>query len=150
VIDFVDRRLGHQSQDLNREVGDFVLQRADGLFTYQLAVVVDDHLQGITHVVRGADLLSNTARQIHLQRALGYKTPHYLHLPLVTNTTGEKLSKQTQAAAIEMHSREIILATLNRAAHYLGISQIVGAEGGAISIKRWLMYALRAWKEVYS
>jgi glutamyl-Q tRNA(Asp) synthetase len=148
VIDFVDRGLGKQSQNLNRQVGDFVLRRADGLFTYQLAVVIDDRAQGVTHVVRGADLLCNTARQIHLQRALGYEAPHYLHLPLVTNTAGEKLSKQTQAAAIETHSREIILATLNRAAHYLGISQIAGTEG-AISIKWWLIHALRTWKEVY-
>lgn len=145
VIGFVDRRLGKQSQDLNRQVGDFVLRRADGLFTYQLAVVVDDQAQGITHVVRGADLLSNTARQIHLQCALGYETPHYLHLPLVTNTAGEKLSKQTQAAAIETHSREIILATLNHAAHYLGIADTTLAQ--QTSIAQWLRVATERWKD---
>ena len=145
VIDFVDRGLGTQSQDLNRQVGDFVLRRADGLFTYQLAVVVDDQAQGVTHVVRGADLLSNTARQIHLQRTLGYETPHYLHLPLVTNTADEKLSKQTQAPAIETHSNEIILATLNRAAHYLGIADTTLAQ--QISIAQWLGIATERWND---
>ena len=144
VIDFVDRRLGHQTQDLNREVGDFVLQRADGLFTYQLAVVVDDHLQGITHVVRGADLLSNTARQIHLQQCLGYASPNYLHLPLVTNATGEKLSKQTQAPSIETHSQEVILSTLNIAAHYLGVEDTTLAQ--QTSITQWLRIATERWK----
>ncbi|WP_286225685.1 tRNA glutamyl-Q(34) synthetase GluQRS [Polynucleobacter sp. HIN7] len=145
VIGFVDRGLGKQSQDLHRQVGDFVLRRADGLFTYQLAVVVDDQAQRVTHVVRGADLLSNTARQIYLQCALGYETPHYLHLPLVTNTAGEKLSKQTQAAAIEMHSREIMLATLNRAAHYLGIADTTLAQ--QISIAQWLGIATERWND---
>ncbi len=144
-ISFTDRRLGKQTQDLNMQVGDFVLRRADGLFTYQLAVVVDDEAQEITHVVRGADLLSNTARQIHLQCALGYETPHYLHLPLLTNTAGEKLSKQTQAAAIEMHSREIILATLNRAAHYLGVADTTLAH--QTSVAQWLSVATERWKD---
>ncbi|MEY4112956.1 MAG: hypothetical protein RL082_1461, partial [Pseudomonadota bacterium] len=97
VLQFKDRMKGVQSQDLTTQVGDFVLRRADGLFTYQLAVVVDDHLQDITHIVRGEDLLSNTARQLYLQQILGYQIPSYLHLPLVTNAAGEKLSKQTQA-----------------------------------------------------
>ncbi len=145
VNDFMDRRLGKQTQDLNRQVGDFVLRRADGLFTYQLAVVVDDQVQGVTHVVRGADLLSNTARQIHLQRSLGYETPHYLHLPLVTNTAGEKLRKQTQAVAIEMHSRVKILATLNRAAHYLAIADRTLAQ--QTSITQWLRVATERWKD---
>ena len=145
VIDFVDRRLGKQSQDLNRQVGDFVLRRADGLFTYQLAVVVDDQAQGVTHVVRGADLLSNTARQIYFQQCLGYSTPNYLHSSLVTNEVGEKLSKQTQASAIETHSREIILATLNRAAHYLGIENATLAR--QTSIAQWLRVATERWKD---
>ena len=86
-------------QSLERDVGDFVLERADGQFAYQLAVVVDDAAQGITDVVRGADLLDSTPRQIHLQRLLGYATPRYLHVPAAVNAAGEKLSKQTGARA---------------------------------------------------
>ncbi|OGB08058.1 MAG: tRNA glutamyl-Q(34) synthetase GluQRS, partial [Burkholderiales bacterium RIFCSPHIGHO2_12_FULL_61_11] len=82
-VTWSDRLLGRQSQDVSREVGDFVLKRADGFWAYQLAVVVDDAAQGITHIVRGRDLADNTARQILLQRALGLPTPHYLHTPLV-------------------------------------------------------------------
>jgi glutamyl-Q tRNA(Asp) synthetase len=100
-ISFNDRCHGLTLQNLRREVGDFVLRRADGLFAYQLAVVVDDALQGVTDVVRGADLLGNTARQIVLQQRLGYPTPRYLHVPIARNTNGEKLSKQTRAAAID-------------------------------------------------
>jgi glutamyl-Q tRNA(Asp) synthetase len=97
-IRFADRVQGEISQSLERDIGDFVVQRADGLFAYQLAVVVDDAAQGVTDVVRGADLLDSTTRQIHLQRLLGCATPRYLHLPVATNAKGEKLSKQTQAA----------------------------------------------------
>ncbi|KQV60682.1 glutamyl-Q tRNA(Asp) ligase [Pelomonas sp. Root1217] len=101
-IDWQDRRLGTQSQDLTTEVGDFVLKRADGLWAYQLAVVVDDADQGITDIVRGEDLADNTPRQIALQRALGFPTPHYLHTPLVLAMDGHKLSKQNGAAAIDL------------------------------------------------
>jgi glutamyl-Q tRNA(Asp) synthetase len=101
-IDWQDRRLGAQSQDLEAEVGDFVLKRADGLWAYQLAVVVDDAAQGITDVVRGEDLADNTPRQIALQRALGFSTPRYLHTPLVLAEDGHKLSKQNGAAAIDL------------------------------------------------
>ena len=100
AIGFSDRVQGEQRQDLAREVGDFVLYRADGLFAYQLAVVADDAAQGVTDVVRGADLLDSTARQIHLQRLLGYATPRYLHIPAALNRAGEKLSKQTGAGAV--------------------------------------------------
>src|SRR5690606_34211433 len=89
-----DRRLGMMQQDVAREVGDFVLRRADGLWSYQLAVVVDDADQGVTHVVRGEDLADNTPRQMLLQSALGLPMPHYLHTPLVRGADGEKLSKQ--------------------------------------------------------
>ena len=97
-VEFVDRVQGPVAQDVSLEVGDFVLKRRDRLHAYQLAVVVDDAEQGITDVVRGADLLQSTPRQILLQRALGYATPRYLHFPVAANSAGEKLSKQTLAA----------------------------------------------------
>src|SRR5438128_2072886 len=100
VIRFRDRLQGAQSQVLERDIGDFVLYRADGLFAYQLAVVVDDKAQGVTDVVRGADLLDSTPRQIHLQRLLGLPTPRYLHVPIAVDAAGEKLAKQTGAGAI--------------------------------------------------
>jgi glutamyl-Q tRNA(Asp) synthetase len=100
-IAFADRVQGRIHQDLPREVGDFVLRRADGLFAYQLAVVVDDAAQGITDVVRGADLLDSTPRQIYLQRLLGLPQPRYLHVPVATNAAGEKLSKQTGAPPVD-------------------------------------------------
>ena len=118
---WVDRRLGQQTQDVVREVGDFVLKRADGLFAYQLAVVVDDGLQGITHVVRGEDLADNTARQIFLQRALGLPTPSYLHTPLVRGANGEKLSKQNGAAALDTSTPATALQALQQAAQVLGL-----------------------------
>jgi glutamyl-Q tRNA(Asp) synthetase len=101
TIAFDDALQGPISQDLAAEVGDFVLLRADGLFAYQLAVVVDDAEQRITDVVRGADLLASTPRQIYLQRLLGLPVPRYLHLPVAVNAAGEKLSKQTRAAPVD-------------------------------------------------
>ena len=103
IVRFQDRLQGMQEQQLARDVGDFVLKRADGLFAYQLAVVVDDALQGITHVVRGADLLLSTPRQIWLQRQLGYATPSYLHHPIALDTRGRKFSKQAGAKALSPH-----------------------------------------------
>lgn len=99
-ICFSDRVQGEICQHLARDVGDFVLKRRDGLIAYQLAVVVDDADQGVTHIVRGADLLDSTVRQIYLQHTLSLPTPTYLHIPVVTNPQGQKLSKQTLAAAI--------------------------------------------------
>jgi len=115
-VSFTDRCHGVVEQDVAREVGEFVLRRADGLFAYQLAVVVDDALQGVTDVVRGADLLGNTARQIVLQQRLGYATPRYLHVPIARNADGEKLSKQTRAAAID---ERLALPTLVQAWQFL-------------------------------
>ena len=101
---FEDSIQGNHCQSLSNDVGDFVLKRADGLFTYQLAVVVDDAAQGITHIVRGADLLNSTPRQIYLQKQLGSSQPIYAHLPVATNKAGEKLSKQTKAQSIDQYS----------------------------------------------
>ena len=114
-----DRRLGEQTEDVAQAVGDFVLRRADGLWAYQLAVVVDDAAQGITDVVRGQDLADNTARQIVLQQALGLPTPRYLHTPLVLGLNGEKLSKQNGAAPLDLADP---LAALNAAALTLGLA----------------------------
>ena len=141
---FIDEVLGVQSQQLNTQVGDFVIRRNDGLFTYQLAVVVDDALQGITHIVRGQDLLSNTGRQIHLQNILGLPTPQYLHLPLVLDEHGEKLSKQTLATPIQTQNAKEALAELRKAAKHLGLRQLPDSEN--ITIAEWLLAATHAWK----
>ena len=101
-IEFDDAVQGYCVQDVERQIGDFVLLRADGLYAYQLAVVVDDAFQNITDVVRGADLIDSTPRQIYLQRLLGYATPRYAHLPVAVNAKGEKLSKQTLAPAVDV------------------------------------------------
>lgn len=101
-IEFNDRWLGPIKQHLATEVGDFVLKRADGFWAYQLAVVVDDADQGVTHIVRGTDLLESTGRQVYLQRILDVPTPSYLHVPIVVNQLGEKLSKQTGAQALDL------------------------------------------------
>jgi glutamyl-Q tRNA(Asp) synthetase len=116
---WTDRRLGEQAEDVEKEVGDFVLRRADGLWAYQLAVVVDDAAQGVTDVVRGEDLADNTARQIVLQQALGLPTPRYMHTPLVLGANGEKLSKQNGAQALDLTDPQ---AALTKAAHTLGHS----------------------------
>lgn len=113
VIAFDDAVQGRVVQHLAREVGDFVVRRADGLVAYQLAVVVDDAAQGITDIVRGADLVDSTPRQIHLQRLLGLATPRYAHLPVAVNDAGEKLSKQTLAAPIDAaHPARALVAAL--------------------------------------
>ena len=142
-IEYEDLALGSQIEDLNTVVGDFVLRRNDGVFTYQLAVVVDDAQQGITHIVRGEDLLSNTARQIHLQKVLGYETPQYLHLPLVLDEHGEKLSKQTLATQINTQDEQCSLAELRKAAEHLGLRNLPNGE--SITIAEWLLAATRAW-----
>jgi glutamyl-Q tRNA(Asp) synthetase len=110
TIVFEDAVMGAQAQKLASECGDFVLRRRDGLYAYQLAVVVDDALQGITEVVRGADLLESTARQIYLQRALGYATPAYLHLPVAMDEHGAKLGKSTGAAVIDVKQPAAVMS----------------------------------------
>ena len=131
-----DRRLGLQQQDVGLAVGDFVLRRADGCFTYQLAVVVDDADQGITHVVRGEDLADNTARQILLQQALGLARPVYLHTPLVLGVNGEKLSKQNGASPIDTTTPRAALDALQHAASALGLP---------CSPERAILAALQGW-----
>jgi len=116
-IHFEDRIQGEIAQRVEREVGDFVLRRADGVIAYQLAVVVDDLDQGVTDVVRGADLLDSTARQIHLQRILGARAPRYAHVPVAVDAAGHKLSKQTGAAPIDLADPQRELA---RARRFLG------------------------------
>ena len=135
TLQWHDRRMGHQQQDVAREVGDFVLKRADGLWAYQLAVVVDDADQGITHVVRGEDLHDNTARQILLQKALGLPTPIYMHTPLVMGDNGEKLSKQNGALALDLRDT---LSVLNRAAEVLSLEACGGLVGEALT--RWVEF----------
>ena len=129
VVAFEDRAQGAVAQDVAREIGDFVVRRRDGLFAYQLAVVVDDAAQGVTDVVRGADLLASTARQIVLQRALGYPTPRYLHVAVATNAAGEKLSKQTGAAPLDPRAAVPIL---RRALDFLGQPPAEGGSARAI------------------
>lgn len=137
VVRWTDRRLGAQQQEVEREVGDFVLRRADGLWAYQLAVVVDDASQGITHVVRGEDLADNTARQLQLQQALSLPRPAYLHTPLVLGANGEKLSKQNGAVPLDLSDP---VAALARAGEPLGIR----CEGA--SLLQWLGQAVAQWK----
>jgi len=137
-VQFQDRAFGTIEQDVGAEVGDFVLKRADGLYAYQLAVVVDDALQGVTHVVRGADLLLNTPRQVLLQQRLAYARPHYLHVPLVRNAQGEKLSKQTRAAPLDEHRPA---ATLREAWAFLGQPDV----GDCDSVATFWTRAIRSW-----
>lgn len=136
-IVFDDAALGRVACNVAEECGDFVLRRADGVFAYQLAVVVDDAAQGVTHVVRGADLLASTPRQIVLQQALGYTTPAYLHVPVVLDAEGCKLSKQTLATPL-LDSEP--LPALQRAARFLGM------EVKASSQATFWDAAQRAWR----
>ena len=137
-IDWQDRRLGAQHQDVTHGVGDFVLQRADGPWAYQLAVVVDDAEQGVTDVVRGEDLADNTARQIHLQRQLGLPSPRYLHTPLVRDERGEKLSKSNGAPPLDLRDP---LAALRAAAVALNLTVPDSNNQAA-----WLASAVDAWR----
>jgi glutamyl-Q tRNA(Asp) synthetase len=141
VIAFEDLLQGRMEQNLGREVGDFIVRRADGLFAYQLAVVVDDFEQNITDVVRGADLLASTARQILLQRLLGHPTPRYMHLPVAVNRAGEKLSKQTRAAPLTVTEAP---SRLWQALRFLGQEPPAELEAGRIAeIWNW---ALASWR----
>ena len=141
-IEFTDRLQGHIRSQLATEVGDFVLKRADGFWAYQLAVVVDDALQGVTDVVRGADLLGSTTRQIYLQQLLGLGTPRFMHVPVVVNAAGEKLSKQTGAQALDMTQP---LQALLAAANSLGLE----LEPAAVnSLQAFWDVAIPAWSRL--
>ena len=135
-VTWFDQALGCQSQDVAREVGDFVLKRADGLWAYQMAVVVDDAAQGVTHVVRGQDLADNTPRQILLQKALGLPTPAYHHTPLVRGPNGEKLSKQNGAQPLDLSDPQ---RALSQAATTLGLPPAQGSVGACLAlwVKAW-------------
>jgi glutamyl-Q tRNA(Asp) synthetase len=139
-ISFEDLVMGQNSQQLTTECGDFVIQRRDGLFAYQLAVVVDDALQGITEVVRGADLLDSTPRQIYLQQQLGYTRPGYLHLPLVTDEAGQKLGKSTGGAVLD---RTQPVKSLYAALRHLGQQPPAELETGELS-SAW-QWAIEHW-----
>jgi glutamyl-Q tRNA(Asp) synthetase len=143
VATFQDRVQGWQQQNIASDIGDFILKRRDGLFAYQLAVVVDDATDGVTHVVRGADLLDATPRQIYLQRLLGYATPSYLHIPVLVNAAGQKLSKQTLAPAI---SSKDAVATLITSLRYL--RQPVGAlqSNATLTPEDVLNMAVKHWQ----
>lgn len=138
-IDWHDRRLGARRQNLTQAVGDFVLRRADGLWTYQLAVVVDDAAQGVTDVVRGEDLADNTPRQRHLQRCLGLPRLRYLHTPLVLADDGQKLSKQNGAQPIAIDGAWPAVQAAGR---------VLGLRHRAASLPEWLAEAVRRWPDI--
>ncbi len=137
-----DRRVGDQQQHVESAVGDFILKRADGLWAYQLAVVVDDAAQGITHVVRGEDLADNTPRQILLQHALDLPTPTYLHTPLVLAADGEKLSKQNGAQALDLTEP---LHALQEAARHLRLTPTHGAHTVSEALAAWV----QQWRDMF-
>lgn len=140
VIAFDDALQGHVEHDLESDIGDFVLYRADRVYAYQLAVVIDDAEQGVTDVVRGSDLLDSTSRQIHLQRLLGLPTPHYAHLPVAVGESGEKLSKQTLAAPVDPDRP---LPALAAAVTFLGQRPPAGL--ARASIAEFWQWALMNW-----
>ena len=148
-VHWQDRRLGAQHQSVLEEVGDFVLKRADGLWAYQLAVVVDDAAQGITHVVRGEDLRDNTARQWLLQEALGLEHPQYLHTPLVMGINGEKLSKQNGAKALDLSSPHAVGQALQAAASALGLMTQAQFEDHPAALDETLRRWTQAWSQNY-
>lgn len=139
TLGFTDRWMGYFEQNLPREAGDVVMKRADSLWAYQLACIADDIAAGVTDVVRGADLLDNTPRQIALIEALGAPVPRYLHLPLVLNDRGEKLSKQQGATPID---EENLLGEIEIAWRHLGFEPL-----GADNIAAFLREAIPLWRE---
>ena len=143
---WTDRRLGPQQQHLAKEVGDFVLWRKDQLWAYQLAVVIDDAEQGVTHVVRGEDLADNTPRQLWLQRCMGLTQPLYLHTPLVLGDNADKLSKQNGAQALALDTPAQVLSALSQAAQHLGLPAAQPGYGPAEQLQQWVS----AWRGTYN
>ena len=143
TIAFADRVRGNVEEEVARAVGDFVVKRADGPFAYQLAVVVDDAAQGVTEVVRGGDLLSSTARQIALQRALGLPTPSYAHLPLILGPDGKKLGKRDGALPFETLDARRVGETLALALRLLGQEVVDGSPAEILSAARESFAAAR-------
>lgn len=141
LIQFADRLQGLQQSHLHRETGDFVIRRKEGLFAYQLAVVVDDAEQGITHIVRGSDLLDSTPRQLYLQQLLGLPSPSYGHIPVIVNSQGQKLSKQTYAPALQRSSSGPVLCAALR---FLGCPPEPGLEQA--SCTEILSWAMENWQ----
>lgn len=144
VVEFDDRWLGRQRQVPAEDAGDFVIRRADGLWAYQLAVTIDDADAGVTHVVRGQDILGSTGRQVQLQRALGLPAPAYLHIPLALAANGQKLSKQNGARSVTANDADGAAfgacALLDQAARLLGLEPPATRDR-----KRWLQEATRQW-----
>ncbi len=140
-ITFRDPLRGTISQQLTQEIGDFVVRRADGLFAYQLAVVVDDAEQGITEIVRGSDLLDNTPRQIYLQQSLNYPTPRYLHLPVALDVAGKKLSKQSGALPIDHHHPQTLIHAV---LEFLNQTPPIALKESALD-EMWL-WAIQNWR----
>lgn len=141
LIGFNDMIVGNQKHLISQDIGDFVIKRADGLFSYQLAVVVDDALQGVTHIVRGADLLSSTTRQIYLQQTLKYTKPTYAHIPLVMNSDGQKLSKQSMATSLPDDN---IVATLIAALEFM--QQPLPEQIQSYSLTELWQWAIEHWR----
>lgn len=137
---FTDQLQGEITENLSMQHGDFIVRRKDHIIAYQLAVVIDDHQQGITHIVRGADLLDSTIKQIYLQQCLNLSPPHYLHVPVLTGTQGAKLSKREYAPAVnQQNNRQILFKLLEL------LQQNPPIELGLSPIATQLDWALQHW-----
>ena len=140
VIHYIDRLLGQVEIDIPEQIGDFVIRRADSIYAYHLAVVMDDELQGINQVVRGADLLEATCVHLYLQQLLGFKPPEYLHVPLVRNDKGDKLSKQTGATALDTSQAATLLVDALRV-----LGQPIEPELDRATTREVIEQAVKSW-----
>jgi glutamyl-Q tRNA(Asp) synthetase len=150
-IEFIDRLQGRFSEHLNAVHGDFIIKRKDQLFAYQLAVVVDDQIQGVTHVVRGIDLLDSTSKQIFLQRLLGYSLPSYMHLPILVDDKGQKLSKQTYAQAVDQNNPSTVLFHLLQLLKQAPPAELINSLPQEIlqwGISNWNPAPLQSWTQL--